>query len=103
MRQPSFFLPHGGGPCFFLNENGPVPPEWRAMSDFLGRVIAELPERPLAILVVSGHWEEPHFTVHTGSAPDLLYRYGGFPDHTYRLRWDAPGAPAVAARAAELL
>src|SRR3546814_18808315 len=48
-------------------------------------------------------WEEPRVTIHTGSAPDLLYDYGGFPDHTYRLRWDAPGAPAVAARAAELL
>jgi 4,5-DOPA dioxygenase extradiol len=103
MRQPSLFLPHGGGPCFFLNENGPVPETWRPMGDFLAGVVAGLPERPRAILVVSGHWLEPRFTVHSGERPQLLYDYGGFPPHTYRLRWDAPGAPAVARRAAALL
>ena len=55
MRQPTLFLPHGGGPCFFLNEDGPVPEMWRPMGDFLARVIDELPERPKAMLVVSGH------------------------------------------------
>lgn len=103
MKQPSLFLPHGGGPCFFLNENGPVPEMWRPMGDFLSKVIADLPERPRAILVVSGHWEEDRFTVHQGEKPDLLYDYGGFPEHTYRLRWEAPGAPDLAIRTAELL
>src|SRR3546814_15114887 len=103
MKQPSLFLPHGGGPCFFLNENGPVPPEWRSMGDFLANVIADLRERPRALLVVSGHWEEPGFTVHSGERPDLLYAYGGFPEHTHALRWDAPGAPDVAREAARLL
>ena len=103
MKQPTFFLPHGGGPCFFLDEGGPVPPEWRPMGDFLARAIDDLPERPKAILIVSGHWEEPQFTVHNGERPELLYDYGGFPDHTYALRWDAPGAPALADRAAALL
>jgi aromatic ring-opening dioxygenase catalytic subunit (LigB family) len=103
MRQPTLFLPHGGGPCFFLNENGPVPEMWRPMGDFLARVVADLPERPKAMLVVSGHWEEPRLTVHTGEKPGLLYDYGGFPEHTYHLKWDAPGAPDVARRAAVLL
>lgn len=103
MRQPTFFLPHGGGPCFFLNEDGPMPSEWRPMGDFLARVIADLPEGPRALLVVSGHWEEPRFTVHGGERPELLYDYGGFPEHTYALRWDAPGAPDVARQAAGLL
>jgi 4,5-DOPA dioxygenase extradiol len=103
MKQPSIFIPHGGGPCFFLNENGLVPAEWLRMSQFLGSVIADLPERPKAMLVISGHWEEPQFTVQTGQRPDLLYDYGGFPAHTYRLKWPAPGAPKVANRAAQLL
>jgi 4,5-DOPA dioxygenase extradiol len=103
MKQPSIFLPHGGGPCFFLNENGPVPPEWQRMANFLGSVIADLPERPKALLVISGHWEEPQFTVQTGKNPGLLYDYGGFPPHTYRLEWPAPGAPELAKRAAQLL
>lgn len=103
MKQPSLFLPHGGGPCFFLNENGPMPAMWQPMGDFLARVIADLPERPKAILVVSGHWEEPRFTVQRGAQPGLIYDYGGFPDHTYKLRWDAPGAPELADRVADLL
>lgn len=73
------------------------------MGDFLSRVVADLPERPRAILVVSGHWEEPRFTVHRGARPDLLYDYGGFPAHTYELEWKAPGAPELADRAADLL
>lgn len=103
MKQPSIFIPHGGGPCFFLNENGPVPAEWLRMSQFLGSVIADLPERPKAMLVISGHWEAPRFTLQSGAHPDLHYDYSGFPAHTYRLKWPAPGAPDVANRAAELL
>src|SRR3546814_15893688 len=34
---------------------------------------------------------------------DLLYDYYGFPEHTYRLRWDAPGAPDLGRRVADLL
>jgi aromatic ring-opening dioxygenase catalytic subunit (LigB family) len=33
----------------------------------------------------------------------MLYDYGGFPPHTYQLKWPAPGAPDVAARVEELL
>lgn len=73
------------------------------MGAFLEKAIADLPERPRAMLVVSGHWEEPRFTVHHGERPDLLYDYAGFPDHTYDLRWDAPGSPELADNAADLL
>ena len=103
MRQPSLFLPHGGGPCFFLNPDGSCPPAWSHMRDYLASILPSLPERPTAILIVSGHWEEPDFTVHTGAAPDLLFDYHGFPDHTYLLEWDSPGAPALAVRARKLI
>lgn len=73
------------------------------MEAYLRTIIADLPERPKAILIVSGHWEEPVFTVHVGEKPDLLFDYNGFPEHTYHLRFDAPGAPDVARAAAELL
>jgi aromatic ring-opening dioxygenase catalytic subunit (LigB family) len=96
MKQPTLFIPHGGGPCFFLNQDGTVPPEWARMAAFLSTLMRWLPERPRAILIVSGHWEEPRFTIHSGRQPGLLYDYGGFPPHTYQLRWDAPGAPDVA-------
>lgn len=103
MKQPTIFLPHGGGPCFFMNPNGPTDPMWRPMEDYLKGIIDSLPERPKAILMISGHWEEANFTVHSGAQPGLEFDYYGFPPHTYELRWDAPGAPAVAKRVAELL
>ena len=78
-------------------------PMWQPMQDYLAGIIANLPERPRAILLVSGHWEESRFTVHDGERPGLLFDYYGFPPHTYTLHWDAPGAPALARRAADLL
>jgi aromatic ring-opening dioxygenase catalytic subunit (LigB family) len=104
MTLPTLFVPHGGGPCFFMDEGGgPPDPMWRPMQRYLAGLIAGLPDAPRAILMVSGHWETPDLAVHVGATPALLYDYHGFPDHTYRLRWDAPGAPAVARRAAALL
>ena len=104
MTLPTLFIPHGGGPCFFMDPNGgPPDPMWQPMQAYLAGLIDSLPERPRAILLVSGHWEEESVTVHTGERPGLLYDYYGFPEHTYALRWDAPGGPEVARRAAELL
>jgi len=82
---------------------GPADPMWRPMQDYLAGLIDSLPERPRAILLVSGHWEEPRVSVHTGDRPGLLYDYYGFPEHTYRLRWDAAGAPDLARRAKTLI
>ena len=104
MTLPTLFAPHGGGPCFFMDPNGgPSDPMWQPMEQYLAGLIASLPERPKAILLVSGHWEEDAVTLHPGERPGLLYDYYGFPEHTYHLRWDAPSAPAVARRAAQLL
>ncbi|UYY78109.1 DODA-type extradiol aromatic ring-opening family dioxygenase [Sphingomonas sp. R1] len=104
MSLPALFLPHGGGPCFFMDPaGGPPDPMWQPMQAYLAGLIASLPERPRAILLVSGHWEERDVTVHVGDGRPLLFDYYGFPEHTYRLRWDAPGAPEVALRAKTLL
>ncbi|VXD01688.1 DODA-type extradiol aromatic ring-opening family dioxygenase [Sphingomonas sp. 8AM] len=100
MQQPTFFLPHGGGPCFFMDDPRGT---WTGMAAFLRALPAMLPERPKAVLVVSGHWETNGFAFTGNPAPPLLYDYYGFPDHTYALRYDAPGAPVLAKRAAALL
>ncbi|PIL20015.1 hypothetical protein P775_11710 [Puniceibacterium antarcticum] len=89
--QPTYFINHGGGPCFFL-EPGPM----RARCH-------ELEVRLTAILVISGHWEEPRATVNDGATPPLLFDYSDFPAPTYELTWPAPGAPEVAARVKALL
>jgi 4,5-DOPA dioxygenase extradiol len=104
MTLPTLFIPHGGGPCFFMDpDGGPSDPMWQPMEQYLAGLIDSLPERPRAILLVSGHWEEAEITVHTGVQPELLFDYYGFPEHTYHLRWNAPGAPEIARRAASLL
>ena len=100
--QPTFFINHGGGPCFFL-EPGPMRAAWNELEAYLRGFMDGLPERPRAILVVSGHWQEAVPTVNIGASPPLLFDYGGFPEHTYRLAWPAPGDPVLAARVRGLL
>jgi aromatic ring-opening dioxygenase catalytic subunit (LigB family) len=103
MTLPTLFIPHGAGPCFFMEWTRGGKDEWDRTAAWLKGLIAALPERPKAILIVSGHWEEPAFTVGSAERPPLIYDYYGFPEHTYQLRFDAPGAPALAHRIAGLL
>jgi aromatic ring-opening dioxygenase catalytic subunit (LigB family) len=100
-RLPSLFLPHGAGPCFFMDW---TPPDaWDRMAAYLRGLAADLPARPRAILVVSAHWLEPAFAVASAARPELIFDYYGFPEHTYRLTYGAPGDPALAARVVALL
>lgn len=101
MRQPTLFIPHGGGPCFFMDWNPPG--TWTRLRDFLEGLPALLPARPRALLVISAHWEAPQFTVQSQAAPPLLFDYYGFPPHTYDLAWPASGAPDLADEAARRL
>jgi len=99
--QPSLFIPHGGGPCFFMPDPRGM---WARMEAYLRALPDSLPAPPKAILVISGHWEAPAFAF-TGAAdhPGLIFDYYGFPPETYRLTWPAPGAPWLAERGAGLL
>jgi len=76
---------------------------WNKTQHFLEGVAATLPATPKALLVVSGHWEEPAFTASAAAQPRLIYDYSGFPEHTYRLTWPAPGEPELAGRVVDLL
>jgi aromatic ring-opening dioxygenase catalytic subunit (LigB family) len=100
-RMPTWFIPHGGGPCFFMDWN--PADAWDKMADFLKGIASTLPQRPRAIVLVSAHWLEPSFGVTSGARPGLIYDYYGFPPHTYELQYPAPGDPALAARVAGLL
>ncbi len=102
-RQPSLFLPHGGGPCFFMDWTWGPADTWHATQRFLEGIAATLPAPPKALLVVSGHWEESAFTASAAPKPELIFDYSGFPEHTYRLTWPAPGDPSLAARVQGLL
>ena len=100
--QPTFFINHGGGPCFFLKP-GPLRATWKPLEDYLGGFASALSEPPLALLVISAHWEEALPTVNVSPAPPLLFDYQGFPDYTYQLTWPAPASPQVPARVRKVL
>lgn len=99
-RLPTCFLSHGGGPWPWLY--GPFRERHQRLEASLKTRARELGERPRAILVVSGHWEAPEFSVTSGANPGMVYDYAGFPEHTYAIRYPAPGSPALADRVQRL-
>lgn len=101
-RQPVLFIPHGGGPWPFMQGFGPAG-MWDGLRSFLESIEASLPAPPKAFLVISAHWETERPTVDADRAPGMLFDYYGFPEHTYRLSYPAPGAPQLAARVRALL
>ncbi len=100
-RLPTYFISHGGGPWPWIKDQ--MPGDMSVLERSLQDIPRELGVTPRAVLVVSGHWETPRFTVQTSPNPPMLYDYGGFPEFTYHLQYPAPGSPEVAARVRELL
>lgn len=103
-RLPAFYIPHGGGPCFFMEPMPGFPPTlWDGMAAFLRGIPALVGTRPRAVLVISAHWECPVATVLNAENYALLYDYYGFPEHTYHLTYPASGSSKVGARVQTLL
>ncbi|RTZ47641.1 dioxygenase [Candidimonas sp. SYP-B2681] len=99
-RYPVYFVSHGGGPWPWVDSMRPMYAKTaREFSALPGR----LPNKPKAVLVISGHWEAQEFTVSTATQPPMEYDYYGFPEHTYHITYPAPGSPALAARIKALL
>jgi len=48
-------------------------------------------------------WQERQPTVTSNTQPPLLYDFYGFPEESYKIKYDAPGAPQLAQRIAGLL
>jgi 4,5-DOPA dioxygenase extradiol len=91
-RMPALYLSHGAPP---LADDPVWPGELAAWA-------ADLP-RPKAILIVSAHWEEAPLSVGATTAVPLVHDFWGFPEHYYRVRYPAPGAPALAEDVRKLL
>ncbi|MEZ7007364.1 dioxygenase [Streptomyces sp. AD55] len=91
-RMPALYLSHGAPP---LADDPVWPGELAAWS-------AGLP-RPRAILVVSAHWEEAPLALGATRTVPLVYDFWGFPERYYGVRYEAPGAPALADAVRKLL
>jgi aromatic ring-opening dioxygenase catalytic subunit (LigB family) len=77
--------------------------QYAKTAEEFSRLPQRLPSRPKAALVITGHWEADEFTVSTSAHPPMVYDYYGFPEHTYHLKYPAPGAPDLARNVKQLL
>lgn len=90
---PSLFVSHGA-PTLALEDS-----ETARFLDNLGNVLP----RPSGVLVVSAHKPSPEPELTAGEAPRTWHDFGGFPEALYALHYPAPGNPALAAHAVNLL
>jgi 4,5-DOPA dioxygenase extradiol len=90
---PSIFVSHGS-PMHAL-QPGPAGEAWAA----LGRRFPG----PKAIVISSAHWETGLPMLTGSTRPETIHDFYNFPEPLYRLRYPAPGDPAIAQRAQALL
>lgn len=102
-RQPTIFVTHGAGPCFWMDFPALGAGAFDGLRAYFAGLLATLPQKPDAILVMSAHWETEGFAVSAAANPGMIYDYTGFPEHTYRLSHPAPGSPALAQTVQRLL
>ena len=91
-RMPALYLGHGAPP---LVDDSRWSGELRAWAGSL--------PTPSAILVVSAHWESAPLTIGATRPVPLVYDFYGFPERYYRVRYDQPGAPELAAKVRALM
>lgn len=99
-KLPTYFISHGGGPWPWIPD---MRKAFSALEKSLVEMVAAFPERPKAILMISGHWEADEARVMAHPNPPMVYDYYNFPPHTYEVVYGAPGAPGLADRALSLL
>ncbi|HSI59011.1 MAG TPA: class III extradiol ring-cleavage dioxygenase [Ideonella sp.] len=94
---PSLYVSHGS-PMTALDA-GEAGEFWRR----LGPAIDAAYGRPRAVLAVSAHSLTREPVLLAAARHEAVYDFSGFPAPLYELRYDAPGAPALAERVAALL
>jgi 4,5-DOPA dioxygenase extradiol len=94
---PALFLSHGS-PMIALE-----PRQAGAYMQRLGPAIAAAFGRPRALIVASAHTLTQEPLLLGAARHAAVHDFGGFDPRLYTLRYDAPGAPALAARAAGLI
>jgi 4,5-DOPA dioxygenase extradiol len=94
-------------PALFLSHGSPMtalePGAAGAFFTRLGPAIDAAFGRPRAIVALSAHTLTREPTVLGAARHEAIHDFGGFDAKLYTLRYDAPGAPEVAARVAALI
>ncbi|CAA7611789.1 conserved hypothetical protein [Candidatus Terasakiella magnetica] len=93
MEFASLFVSHGS-PMLVL-EDTPARHFLQSLGPRLGK--------PKAVIAVTAHWPSLVPALSFAAWPDKINDIYGFPPELFRLSYPAPGAPAVAAQAADLL
>lgn len=96
-RLPALFVSHGS-PMLAL-EPGRTGP----FLERLGAAIERRFGRPAAILAVSPHTASRQPVLLGSATHHAVHDFSGFPRALYALRYDPPGAPALAARVRQIL
>jgi 4,5-DOPA dioxygenase extradiol len=105
MARPFEALPERASarmPVIFAAHGAPVLLDDATWMAELGAWAAAMPP-PRSILMVSAHWERQPATLGATTTVPLVHDFSGFPERYYRTRYDAPGAPDLAARVRDLL
>jgi 4,5-DOPA dioxygenase extradiol len=90
-------------PALFVSHGSPtLPLDACPARDFLRSLGPALP-RPQAILAVSAHWDTPAPMLNAVAKNATIHDFYGFPRALYEMRYEAPGAPALAEETARLL
>ena len=78
-RLLTYFIPHGGGPCFFIRpEDMPArmpKGAWDPLAGYLRGIDASVGRRPKAVIVVTAHWLTDRPTLGNAASHLLLYDY----------------------------
>ncbi len=91
--MPSLFISHGA-PSIAIEQDDFT----RAVASF-GQSL----RGARAIVVVSAHWQARSVRVNAVALPETIYDFGGFSPELYKIRYEAPGDPALAREIATLL
>jgi len=99
-KQNMYFISHGGGPWPWLKKEMPY---YELLEQSLKKIPGELPQESKAIALITAHWEDADFKISYISEPPILYDYGGFPEHTYKVKYEPSGDTSLAKKIKQIV